>query len=67
MRSLVRKKLIEFRGTATQSDMGKKYKVSQQTWSKWELGKSAPSLQKAKEIAQDAGIPMEELFFTSDN
>lgn len=63
----MRRKLISYRGKAPQVEMAKKYNVTQQTWSNWERAVRTPTLAKAREIAKDSGIPMEELFFTADN
>lgn len=59
----MRQKLIEYRGNRTQTEMARMYGVSQQAWSKWERGVDAPKPYIMKMIAEDAGIPMEELFF----
>ncbi len=55
--------LISFRGKRSQSEMAKKYNVSQQLWSCWENGDSAPSVPIIRQLEKDSGIPMEELFF----
>lgn len=60
---MIRQKLIEYRGKHSQKEMAKKYKVSQQTWSNWELGKRTPNLNIIKKIEDDSGIPMEEIFY----
>ena len=58
-----RKALIAYRGARSQSEMAKRYGVSQQLWSCWESGISAPSIPIIKKLEDDSGIPMEKLFF----
>lgn len=59
---MVRDKIIKFRGTRSQEEMGNMYDVSQQTWSNWECGIKKPSVSRMKQMETDSGIPMEELF-----
>lgn len=59
----VREKLIEIRGSRSQKEMAEIYGVTQQTWSKWELGGTVPSLMLMKQIEIDSKIPMEVIFF----
>lgn len=59
---MIRNKLIVFRGSRSQEEMGKMYEVTQQAWSYWELGLKKPSVMIMKQIELDSGIPMEELF-----
>ncbi|MDR3599401.1 MAG: helix-turn-helix transcriptional regulator [Desulfosporosinus sp.] len=59
----MRDKLIGYRGTRSQENMAAMYGVTQQAWSKWEKSGSAPCPAMMKQIANDSGIPMEELFF----
>jgi transcriptional regulator with XRE-family HTH domain len=61
--TMLRHKLIAYRGTRSQAELGNIYGVTQQAWSKWERGIDAPKPHIMKKIAADAGIPMEELFF----
>lgn len=58
----MRTKLIRFRGERSQEEMGRKYGVSQQSWSYWERGVKNPSALLMKRIEEDSGVPMEELF-----
>lgn len=58
-----REKLIAFRGERSQVDMATLYGVTQQAWSKWELGILKPNIVTMKRLEVDSGIPMEELFF----
>lgn len=51
-----REKLIEFRGDRSQAEMGRVYGVTQQAWSYWENGFTAPSLATAKQIEIDSGV-----------
>lgn len=60
-----RQKLIEYRGSRTQTEMAKLYGVSQQTWSGWENDGINPPPHIMKAMEDDSGIPMEELFFDS--
>lgn len=60
---MIREKLISFRGNRAQSEMAKVYGVTQQAWSQWEQGGSAPNVRIMKRIETDSGIPMEEIFF----
>ena len=57
-----RELLIRFRGSKTQSEMANKYGVSQQLWSYWENGVSAPLPYIMKQIEIDSKLPMEEIF-----
>lgn len=59
----MRAKLAKYRGMRSQADMASMYGVTQQAWSKWEKSCSAPCPAMMKRIANDSGIPMEELFF----
>lgn len=59
----MRNKLILFRGDRTQAEMGRLYGVSQQAWATWESGGVVPRGQIMFKISQDAGIPIEDLFF----
>ncbi len=47
--------------------MAKKYGVAQQTWACWETGASTPPPYIMKELEDDSGIPMEEIFFDRFN
>ncbi len=58
-----RQALIAYRGERSQSEMAQLYGVSQQLWSCWESGISAPSIPIIKRLEDDSGIPMEKLFF----
>ncbi len=58
-----REALISYRGDRSQAEMSKQYGVSQQLWSCWETGISAPSIALIKKLEEDSGTPMEELFF----
>lgn len=55
--------LVKFRGTRTQAEMGKIFRVSQQTWATWENGTSAPKIPTMKKIEKASGYPMERIFF----
>ncbi len=55
--------LIKYRGTKNQSEMAKKYNVTQQAWSGWEQGQFTPAVPIMKMIEADSGIPMEKIFF----
>lgn len=57
-----RKILLDYRGHRSQAEMATKYNVSQQSWSKWETGKKSPTPDKMKQLEDDIGVPMEEIF-----
>lgn len=61
--TIKRELLVSFRGNRSQAEMAKIYGVSQQLWSCWETGISAPSTPIIKRLETDSGIPMEKLFF----
>ena len=63
MKETKRDALISYRGDRTQAEMASKYGVSQQLWSCWEKGVSAPTLPIIKQLEADSGVPMEKLFF----
>lgn len=58
----MRKKLAEYRGDRSQSEMAKKYGVTQQAWSGWEKGTLTPVVLTMKRLEVDSGVPMEQLF-----
>ncbi len=58
-----REALISYRGKRSQEEMGKIYHVSQQVWSRWENGTAKPRVEVMKQLEEDIGIPMEEIFF----
>ena len=58
-----REHLIAFRGKRTQAEMASQYGVTQQSWSLWERGENTPSLPIMKQLEDDIGIPMEDIFF----
>lgn len=58
-----REALIAYRGKRSQADIAKQYGVSQQLWSCWETGVSAPTLPIAMRLSEDSGVPLERLFF----
>ena len=62
-----RDKLIAYRWSRTQAEMAKKYDVTQQSWSLWEAGTTAPPVGVMKEIEVDSGVPMEDIFFDKFN
>ena len=59
---LKRKLLVKYRGKRSQSEMGKLYGVSQQTWATWENGISSPKIPTMKRIEVDSGFPMSQIF-----
>ena len=58
-----REALIAYRGGRSQAEVAKRYGVSQQLWSCWKSGVSAPSIPIIKRLEDDSGVPMEKLFF----
>lgn len=63
----MRSKLIAYRGNRSQAEMAKLYKVTQQSWSNWENGHGIPRSKTMFQIAKDAGLSIEELFFDDKN
>ena len=59
--------LVKYRGKRTQKEMAEKYGVSQQLWALWEAGKSIPRPHVMKQIAIDANLPMERIFYDAFN
>ena len=59
--------LTLLRGNISQIEMAKKYRVSQQTWSSWEKGRTTPELSIMLDMENEYGIPMEVIFFTESN
>ncbi len=57
--------LSRCRGQRTQTEMAKKYGVTQQAWSKWESGENTPPPSVMLEMEKDFGVPMEDIFFTT--
>lgn len=65
---IMKKNLLELlRGNKTQADMAQKYKVSQQTWSSWETGRTIPDHEIMLNFEVEYGIPMEVIFFEAFN
>ena len=58
-----RARLIEYRGEHSQKEMGDRYGVTQQVWSRWEKGLAKPNVVTMKRLEEDIGVPMEEIFF----
>lgn len=63
----MRELLVKYRGKRSQREMALRYGVSQQLWAMWELGKCIPRPHVMKQIAEDAKIPMERLFYDAFN
>ena len=63
----MRTKLIAYRGSRSQDEMAKFYKVTQQSWSNWENGHETPRSKTMLMIARDAGTTIEDLFFDEEN
>lgn len=59
--------LKNLRGSQTQSDIAKKYNVSQQCWQSWESGRTIPPNSIMLKMEHDFKMPMEEIFFYSFN
>lgn len=55
------------RGEKSQTEIAKKYGVSQQSWCKWEKGFSIPRPPLMKKIADDLGKSVDEIFFANNN
>lgn len=58
-----RSPLVKFRGNRSQAEMAARYNVTQQTWSYWENGVTAPPAAVMKQIERDSKTPMEVLFY----
>lgn len=58
-----REVLVSYRGHRSQEEMGKLYNVSQQVWSRWENGTAKPRVEIMKQLEEDIGMPMEDIFF----
>lgn len=58
-----REVLVSYRGHRSQEEMGKLYNVSQQVWSRWENGTAKPRVEIMKQLEEDIGVPMEDIFF----
>ncbi|MGL5676815.1 MAG: helix-turn-helix transcriptional regulator [Cellulosilyticaceae bacterium] len=59
--------LALIRGNTPQNEMAKRFDVSQQTWSSWEKGRTAPDLSTMLDMEKEYGIPMEVIFFEESN
>lgn len=59
----MRDRLIKFRGGRSQEEIARYYGVSQQAWSNWENGHDTPRPATMLQIAKDAGMSIESLFF----
>ena len=59
--------LKDLRGTKSQAAMAKEYKVSQQGWQSWEIGRTIPDNATMLQMEKDFNIPMEVIFFESFN
>lgn len=55
--------LKNLRGNQTQTELAKKYTVSQQCWQSWETGRTIPPPHIMKQIEIDFNIPMEDIFY----
>lgn len=55
--------LKKFRGDRSQKEMAKRYRVTQQTWCNWEIGKASPRPKHMQQIARDSGYSIQDLFF----
>lgn len=51
-----------YRGERSQAEMARLYGVTQQAWSFWEIGTATPQIQIMKQLEDDIGRPMEEIF-----
>lgn len=59
----IAKKLIQLRGTRTQSEVAKEIGVCQSTYAMYELGQRMPSDEKKKKIADYHGCTVQQIFF----
>ncbi len=64
----MKKNLLKtLRGKRPQSEMAKKYRISQQCWQSWEAGRTVPDNATMLQLEKDFNIPMEVIFFDSFN
>lgn len=63
----MRHNLIKYRGNRSQKEIALKYDVTQQAWSNWENGHDTPKPATMLQIAKDAGVSIESLFFEEEN
>ncbi len=61
-RRVKRPLLASYRGKQTQEEIGKKYGVTQQVWSRWERGDVVPNVVIMRQLEKDIGKPMEAIF-----
>ena len=59
--------LKDLRGTKPQAEIAKEYKVSQQCWQSWEIGRTLPDNATMLQMEQNFDVPMEVIFFDSFN
>lgn len=63
----MRRNLIKYRGDRSQKEMALKYNVTQQAWSNWENSHDTPRPATMLQIARDAEMSIESLFFDDKN
>ena len=59
--------LKDLRGTKSQTEIAKKYGVSQQCWQSWEVGRTVPDNATMLQMEKNFNVPMEVIFFDSFN
>ena len=51
--------LKDLRGTKSQAEIAKEYKVSQQGWQSWEIGRTLPDNATMLQMEKNFNVPME--------
>lgn len=59
--------LKDLRGKKSQAEMAKEFKVSQQGWQSWEIGRTLPDNATMLQMEMKFNVPMEIIFFDSFN
>ena len=59
--------LKDLRGKKSQAEIAKEFKVSQQGWQSWEIGRTVPDNATMLQMENYFNVPMEVIFFDSFN
>ena len=59
--------LKDLRGKKSQAEIAKEFKVSQQGWHSWEIGRTVPDNATMLQMENYFNVPMEVIFFDSFN
>lgn len=64
----MKKNLLKaLRGDKSQAEIAKEYKISQQCWQSWEIGRTLPDNATMLQMEKNFNVPMEVIFFDSFN